>query len=222
VRSEYCFQIENSDAPETVSQTAVFDLKARIGARRISPTSKFALQRIWKVTTMRETIRFAWGISSLGDFVVVMSDKGIVALEFSAMHSAMEDAVRNRFPEAELERSQEGLAAVIDVVARVIDDPSANCDLPLDLRGTPYEIQIWHLLREIPAGQTTSYGALAAKLGSRDTRDVAAAVSNNPIAVIVPCHRVIKKDGSISGYRWGVCRKRALLKRHRANRSHPW
>lgn len=169
---------------------------------------------------MREIIRFAWGISSLGDFVVAMSDKGIVALEFSSMHTAMEDALRIRFPEAEFERSQEELAEVMDVVAGVIDDPSSNCDLPLDLRGTPYEVQVWHMLREIPAGETTSYGALAAKLGSRDPRDVTAAIANNPIAVIVPCHRVIKKDGSISGYRWGVRRKRVLLAREQRATEH--
>lgn len=162
---------------------------------------------------MREIIRFAWGISSLGDFVVAMSEKGLVALEFSSMHAAMEDALRIRFPEAELERSEDGLAAVMEVVAGVIDDPASDCGLPLDLRGTPYELQVWMMLREIPAGQTTSYGALAAKLGSRDPREVTAAIANNPVAVIVPCHRVIKKDGSISGYRWGVRRKRALLAR---------
>ncbi|TAM99011.1 MAG: methylated-DNA--[protein]-cysteine S-methyltransferase [Rhizobiaceae bacterium] len=162
---------------------------------------------------MREIIRFAWGISSLGDFVVAMSEKGIVALEFSSMHTAMEDALRIRFPEAELERSLEELANVMEIVVGVIDDPATDCELPLDLRGTPYEVQVWMMLRDIPVGQTTNYGALAAKLGSRDPRDVTAAIANNPIAVIVPCHRVIKKDGSISGYRWGVRRKRLLLAR---------
>ena len=76
------------------------------------------------------------------------------------------------------------------------------------------------ILREIPAGQTTNYGALAAKLGSRDPRDVTAAIANNPIAVIVACHRVIKKDGSISGYRWDVCRKRVLLAREQRATEH--
>jgi AraC family transcriptional regulator of adaptative response/methylated-DNA-[protein]-cysteine methyltransferase len=169
---------------------------------------------------MREIIRFAWGMSSLGDFVVAKSEKGVVALEFSSMHTAMEDALRIRFPDAELERGQGELAEVMDIVADVIDDPSSNCDLPLDLRGTLYEVQVWHMLREIPAGETTSYGALAAKLGSRDPRDVTAAIANNPIAVIVPCHRVIKKDGSISGYRWGVRRKRALLAREQRATEH--
>ena len=162
---------------------------------------------------MREIIRFAWGSSSLGDFVVAMSDKGIVALEFSAMHATMEEALRNRFPNAELELSQDELADVTGILARVIDNPAIDCELPLDLRGTPYEVKVWLMLREIPAGQTTTYGALAERLHTRDPRDVTAAIANNGVAVILPCHRVIKKDGSISGYRWGVRRKRALLAR---------
>jgi AraC family transcriptional regulator of adaptative response/methylated-DNA-[protein]-cysteine methyltransferase len=169
---------------------------------------------------MREIIRFAWGMSSLGDFVVAMSDKGVVALEFSSAHTAMEDDLRIRFPEAELERNQEEMADVMKIVAGVIDDPTTDCDLPLDLRGTPYEVKAWLMLREIPVGQTTSYGALAANLGSRDPRDVTAAIANNTIAVIVPCHRVIKKDGSISGYRWGVRRKRVLLAREQRATGH--
>ena len=164
---------------------------------------------------MCEIIRFAWGTSSLGDFMVAMSDEGIVSLEFSSIHTAMEDTLRIRFPGANLERSQEYLADVVGIVAGVIDDPATGCDLPLDLRGTPYEVEVWLMLREIPAGQTTTYGALAARLGTQDPRDVTAAIANNPVAVIVPCHRVIKKDGSISGYRWGVRRKRALLVRER-------
>jgi AraC family transcriptional regulator, regulatory protein of adaptative response / methylated-DNA-[protein]-cysteine methyltransferase len=172
------------------------------------------------VTTVREIIRFAWGISSLGDFVVAMSDKGIVALEFSSMHLAMEDALRIRFPDSDLERSQEELVGVIEVVAGAIDDPTSGCDLSLDLHGTCYEVKIWRMSREIPDGQTTTYSALAAKLGTKDPRDVSAAIANNPIAVIVPCHRVIKKDGSISGYRWGVRRKRALLARERRATEH--
>lgn len=164
---------------------------------------------------MRETIRFAWGTSSLGDFVVAVSDSGIVALEFSAMRTAMEDALRARFPDAALDHRPEELAGMIDILAGAIDDPARPCDLPLDLRGTPYEVQVWRMLQGIPAGQTTNYGTLAARLGSRDPREVTAAIAGNPIAVIVPCHRVIKKDGSISGYRWGVRRKQALLARER-------
>ncbi len=162
---------------------------------------------------MRETIRLAWGISALGDFVLTMSDKGIVALEFSSDRSTALDALRDRFPEADIIDSQQDLSDVLDKVKLAIEEPGFDPAVPLDLRGTPYEIEVWSMLGAIPVGETTNYGTLAAKLGTRDAREVTEAIARNPIAVLVPCHRVIKKDGSISGYRWGVKRKRELLRR---------
>jgi AraC family transcriptional regulator of adaptative response/methylated-DNA-[protein]-cysteine methyltransferase len=164
---------------------------------------------------MREIIRFAWGNSSLGDFMMAMSGKGIVALEFSSKSSAAEDALRVRFPEADVIDSEQELTDVIEKVQRAIEAPGFDPAIPLDLRGTPYEIEVWSMLRAIPVGETTNYGALAAKLGTRDAREVTEAIACNPVAVLVPCHRVVKKDGSISGYRWGVKRKRELLARER-------
>ncbi|RZN33198.1 methylated-DNA--[protein]-cysteine S-methyltransferase [Bradyrhizobium sp. Leo121] len=164
---------------------------------------------------MRGIIRFAWGNSSLGDFMVAMSGKGLVALEFSTNHSGVEDALRLRFPEADFIGSEQELTDVLEKVQRVIEAPGFDPAIPLDLRGTPYEIEVWSMLRAIPVGETTNYGALAAKLGTRDAREVTEAIACNPVAVLVPCHRVIKKDGSISGYRWGVQRKRELLARER-------
>jgi AraC family transcriptional regulator of adaptative response/methylated-DNA-[protein]-cysteine methyltransferase len=162
---------------------------------------------------MPEMIRFAWGISSLGDFLVAMSDKGLVALEFSSNRSATEEALHARFPETDITNSQQDLSDVLEGVKRAIEEPGFDPAIPLDLRGTPYELEVWSMLRAIPVGETTNYGALAAKLGTRDARDVTEAIAHNPIAVLVPCHRVIKKDGSISGYRWGFRRKRELLAR---------
>jgi AraC family transcriptional regulator of adaptative response/methylated-DNA-[protein]-cysteine methyltransferase len=164
---------------------------------------------------MREMIRFAWGISSLGDFMVAMSDKGLVALEFASDHSATEQALHARLPEADVTNSQQDLNDVLEGVRRAIEEPGFDPTIPLDLRGTPYELEVWSMLRAIPVGETTNYGALAAKLGTRDARDVTEAIAHNPIAVLVPCHRVIKKDGAISGYRWGFRRKRDLLARER-------
>jgi AraC family transcriptional regulator, regulatory protein of adaptative response / methylated-DNA-[protein]-cysteine methyltransferase len=164
---------------------------------------------------MREIIRFAWGISSLGDFMAAMSDKGLVALEFSSNRSASEHALDARFPEAEITNHQQDLGDVLEGVKRAIEEPGFDPAIPLDLRGTPYELEVWSMLRAIPVGETTNYGVLATKLGTRDARDVTEAIAHNPIAVLVPCHRVIKKDGSISGYRWGFRRKRELLARER-------
>jgi AraC family transcriptional regulator of adaptative response/methylated-DNA-[protein]-cysteine methyltransferase len=164
---------------------------------------------------MRENIRFAWEISSLGDFMVATSGKGLVALEFSSDRSATEHALRARFPEADVTSNQQDLGDVLAGAKRAIEEPGFDPAIALDLRGTPYELEVWSMLRAIPAGETTNYGVLAAKLGTRDARDVTEAIAHNPIAVLVPCHRVIKKDGSISGYRWGFRRKRELLARER-------
>ena len=168
---------------------------------------------------MREIIRFAWGISSLGDFMVAMSNKGLVTMEFSSQHSAMEDALRTRFPQAHVIHCQEELSDVLERVGRAIEEAGFDPGVPLDLRGTPYEVAVWSMLRTIPVGDTTNYGALGTKLGTRDAREVTEAIACNPIAVLVPCHRVIKKDGSISGYRWGFKRKRELLVREQGSGS---
>ena len=162
---------------------------------------------------MAETIRFAWGTSSLGDFLVATSETGLVALEFAADPAQLEDALRARFPDADVTCGQPDLTELLEQVREIIEQPGGDPGLPLDLRGTPYEIRVWTMLRSVPAGETTNYGTFAAELGTRDARDVAAAIASNPVAVLVPCHRVIRKDGSISGYRWGVHRKRALLAR---------
>ncbi len=162
---------------------------------------------------MREIIRFAWATSALGDFIVALSDKGLVSLEFSSHHSAAEDALRDRFSDADVVNSRMELADILNKIRQAIEEPGFDPSVPLDLRGTPYEVEVWSMLRAIPAGETTTYGGLAAKLGTRDAREVTEAIACNPIAVLVPCHRVIKKDGSISGYRWGFKRKRELLAR---------
>ncbi|AOO82006.1 methylated-DNA--[protein]-cysteine S-methyltransferase [Bosea vaviloviae] len=164
---------------------------------------------------MRDIIRFAWGKSSLGDVLVAVSTKGLVAFEFANQRPAMEAALHARFPDAEIVSDASGLAELIGAMAQLVEHPSLTPDIPLDLRGTPYEINVWQMLRDIAMGETTHYGALAALLGTRDARDVTKAIANNPIAILVPCHRVLRKDGSISGYRWGVYRKKALLQREK-------
>ena len=162
---------------------------------------------------MREVIYFAWGKSRLGDILAALSDKGLVALEFSSKPSETEAALRARFPDADVVRDEKRMASILEELERLIDEPRCDPAIPLDLRGTPYQLKVWSMLRKIPIGETRSYGALAAQLGTRDARDVTKAVAENSIAILVPCHRVIKKDGSISGYRWGVKRKRELLAR---------
>ena len=165
---------------------------------------------------MSEHIRYAVGQSSLGAVIVATSDRGLVAFEFGDRHSSLIDALRLRFPDAIAEEDDAGLSGTIEALAALVDHPEHRPDLALDPRGSNYEHRVWDALSEIPAGGTASYGDIAAKLGApREAREVAEACAANPIAILIPCHRVVKKDGSLSGYRWGVRRKRALLERER-------
>jgi len=162
---------------------------------------------------MLERIRYAWGRSSLGEFIAAASDHGLVAFEFGEQRRAMLDALQTRFPDAAIEGDPDGLSDTVAKLEHLVDHPFHDPGITLDMRGSDYQKQVWTMLRRIPASRTTSYGALAAKLGTRDARDVTEAIAMNSIAILVPCHRVVKKDGSISGYRWGVHRKRTLLER---------
>jgi AraC family transcriptional regulator of adaptative response/methylated-DNA-[protein]-cysteine methyltransferase len=169
-------------------------------------------------TEMTDIIHYAQGDSSLGPFVAAQSGRGLAAVAFGEISDSLLDTIRARFPGATLLHAPAVMKPAIDSLAALIDAPAAEAGLPLDMRGTEFELSVWNALRAIPAGRTASYGEIAAKIGSpRQAREVGEACAANPLAVIVPCHRVVKKDGSLSGYRWGVRRKRALIEReHRA------
>jgi AraC family transcriptional regulator, regulatory protein of adaptative response / methylated-DNA-[protein]-cysteine methyltransferase len=163
--------------------------------------------------TMTEHIRYAFGQSSLGEFLAASSEHGIVAFEFVDKKDRPVQRLRERFPDAEVTEDAAGLQDMLAALSESVDRPERPCPLPLDIRGTDFQKRVWEILRRIPAGETTYYGAVAAKLGSTDARDATDAIAKNPIAVLIPCHRVIKKNGSLSGYRGGVRRKRVLLSR---------
>jgi AraC family transcriptional regulator of adaptative response/methylated-DNA-[protein]-cysteine methyltransferase len=162
-----------------------------------------------------EIIRYTLGRSSLGDFVAASSDRGLVLVEFAS--SGEVELMRDRFPDAEIIEGSPMMDATVERLAELIEHPDLPSDLPIDMRGSTFEIGVWEALRRIPPGETVSYGEIAARIGSpREAREVAEACAANRLAVVVPCHRVVKKDGSISGYRWGFRRKRALIERERA------
>lgn len=163
---------------------------------------------------MSESIRYAWGTSSLGEYYAAMTYKGLVGFEFENRIDGAPRSLGERFPDAMIMLDQSGMDDVIKKLAYVVDRPRFDPGIPLDIRGSDYEKKVWELLRQIPSDQTTYYGRVAAEMGTpNDARDVTAAIAANRIAILIPCHRVIKKDGTISGYRWGVTRKRALLER---------
>ena len=165
---------------------------------------------------MTETIRYAWGESSLGSFMVALSQRGIVAQDFTEPGPEFLAVLGQRFPGAILVEDPQSLAGTIARLTQLIERPERTSDLPLDLRGSDFELRVWAALKQIPPGMTASYGEIAARIGApRETREVGEACAANTLAILIPCHRVVKKDGSIAGYRWGVKRKRALLARER-------
>ena len=162
-------------------------------------------------------IRFAVGECWLGSILVAATERGVCAILLGDDPDGLARELQDRFPNARLIG---GDAAFEHLVARVvgyIEAPGRGLDLPLDVRGTAFQQQVWQALRAIPPGSTATYSEIAKRLGRpKSVRAVARACASNPVAVAIPCHRVVRTDGSLSGYRWGVERKRALLDREKA------
>lgn len=161
-------------------------------------------------------IEFAIGESSLGAVLVARSERGLCAILLGDDPTDIEADLRSRFPRAEIAAAGDGFADLVAQVVAFIEEPRAGLDLPLDIRGTAFQRRVWTALRSIPAGRTLSYAEVAELIGSpKSTRAVAGACAANSLAVAIPCHRVVRADGSLSGYRWGVERKAALLDREK-------
>jgi AraC family transcriptional regulator of adaptative response/methylated-DNA-[protein]-cysteine methyltransferase len=162
--------------------------------------------------TSTETLRFGYGDSGLGTIMVAESVRGVAALFIGSDRAKLLRDLKDAFPGAALVPDQVGLEQAIAKAVALIDAPHLRTDLALDLGGSPVELAVWKALQTVPPGQTRTYGAIAKTLPIPATaQDVGAACAANRIAVAVPCHRVVKADGSISGYRWGVRRKRRLI-----------
>jgi AraC family transcriptional regulator of adaptative response/methylated-DNA-[protein]-cysteine methyltransferase len=164
-----------------------------------------------------ETIRTAFADCPFGRLLVGATATGICFLGFAEPDESLLGDLRRRFPRATVVPDEAGLAATVRAVVDFIEEPKAALDLPLDLRGTAFQVRVWEALRKIPPGQTRSYGELAAMIGAPSAvRAVARSCATNPVSLAVPCHRVIGASGDLTGYRWGVPRKRALLAKERA------
>lgn len=160
------------------------------------------------------SLRFGISECSLGATLVAQSERGICAILLGDDPDTLMQDLESAFPQATLLRGDKALAQVIDPVLRFIEAPSIGLDLPLDIRGTAFQQRVWQALQAIPPGTTASYTDIARRIGSpQSMRAVAAACAANVIAVAIPCHRVVRNDGALAGYRWGVARKRALLER---------
>jgi len=163
------------------------------------------------------SIRFAVAECSLGSILVAATDKGVCAILLGDEPEALVHELQDRFPEASLVGGDPDFEQLVAKVVGFVEAPALGLDLPLDVRGTAFQQRVWQALREIPAGSTATYAQLARRVGKpRAVRAVAQACASNPLAVAIPCHRVVRTDGSLAGYRWGIERKRALLDREAA------
>jgi AraC family transcriptional regulator, regulatory protein of adaptative response / methylated-DNA-[protein]-cysteine methyltransferase len=159
-------------------------------------------------------IRFAIGECSLGSILVAMSERGVCAILLGDNPDALARNLQDRFPRATLVGGDPNFESLVARVVGFVEAPRLGLDLPLDVRGTAFQQRVWQALRQIPAGATASYTDIARRIGSpTSVRAVAQACAANSLAVAIPCHRVVRNDGGLSGYRWGVERKRALLQR---------
>jgi AraC family transcriptional regulator, regulatory protein of adaptative response / methylated-DNA-[protein]-cysteine methyltransferase len=162
----------------------------------------------------RTQISFAIGESSLGLILVARNERGVCAILMGDDSGELIGDLHNRFPGTGAIGDDEGCEQLIAKVVAFAEAPALGLDLPLDVRGTAFQRRVWEALRQIPLGSTASYTDIADRIGSpRSARAVAQACAANPLAMAIPCHRVVRSGGALSGYRWGVERKHTLLER---------
>lgn len=159
-------------------------------------------------------IAFTVAQSSLGSILVARSKRGVCAILLGDAPDLLVRDLQDRFPNARLTCGDAGFDSLVSQVVGLVENPRRGLDLPLDVRGTAFQRRVWEVLREIPAGTTASYAEIAERIGAPGAvRAVAGACAANSLAVVIPCHRVVRSDGALSGYRWGIERKRELLRR---------
>lgn len=163
-----------------------------------------------------ERIQYTLAESYLGWALVAATEKGICAIELGDTPEELTNRLRARFPQAKLSSGDPQFSQWAARALAHLESPRQGGDLPLDIQGTAFQRRVWQELREIPAGETASYTQIAAQIGApKAVRAVASACASNKIAVVIPCHRVLRADGSLGGYRWGLARKQRLLDRER-------
>jgi len=204
---------ETLQTQETVTH-AVFDAGFNASSRFYSTADRtlgMAAKR-YKAGGVKTVIRFALGECALGSILVAQSERGICAILLGDDPAALLEDLQTRFPKAELVGGDAHFEQLVAQVVGFVEQPAMGLQLPLDLQGTVFQQRVWHALNEIPPGETATYTQIAERIGSpKAIRAVASACAANPIAVAIPCHRVVRIGGELAGYRWGLERKEKLL-----------
>ncbi|MEZ5424952.1 MAG: bifunctional DNA-binding transcriptional regulator/O6-methylguanine-DNA methyltransferase Ada [Pyrinomonadaceae bacterium] len=155
--------------------------------------------------------------TDLGKLLAARTEKGVCAVSFGETEKELDEFLRGEFPQAEISRDDSGLKKIVEAILANLNGTLKAIDLPLDLRATAFQMRVWEILRKIPYGETVSYSDIAERMGNKNAvRAVARACATNRVALLIPCHRVVRKGGDLSGYRWGVGRKEKLLEREGA------
>lgn len=194
---------------------AIYEAGYGSASRAYDARSKQALS-LGEVRRGGEGLQIIYSVAKcdIGLVLIATTNKGICCIELGESKQKLFVALRERFPHAEISEDTQALKRQVSDVLSFIHEPQKDCALPLDIRGTAFQIRVWNELRKIPPGTTTTYSELARRVKKPTAvRAVASAVARNKIAVVIPCHRVIGKNGDICGYHWGVDRKRHLLQR---------
>jgi AraC family transcriptional regulator of adaptative response/methylated-DNA-[protein]-cysteine methyltransferase len=198
--------------------TAIYDAGFNSSGRFYETSSQLLgmTPRTFRAGGEGATIRFAVGECSLGSILVAASQRGICSIALGDDPAALVEEFQDQFPKAELIGGDEEFEQWVAQAIAFVEQPALGLRLPLEVRGTAFQHRVWMKLREIPYGQTRSYTQIAQALSEpKAARAVARACAANPIAVAIPCHRVVRTDGSLSGYRWGIERKARLLEAER-------
>lgn len=154
--------------------------------------------------------------SDLGKLLIARTEKGICAVTFGDDENVLTENLSKEYPHAEITENNESLKTYVEAILANLAGADKTLDLPLDIQATTFQMRVWELLRKIPYGETVSYSDIAERLDNKNAvRAVATACASNRVALVIPCHRVIGKSGNLSGYRWGIERKKAILKKEK-------
>lgn len=197
---------------------AIYDSGYASSSRFYAQSAQMLGMEPWRYRDGGEGVHVRFAISQcyLGWVLVAATSKGVCAIEFADAPEALESNIMQRFPQAQLDPDDADFYCLVAQVIAYLDTPHGRLDIPLDIQGTVFQRQVWQALCQIPSGATASYAQVAQSLGKpAASRAVAQACASNKIAVAIPCHRVLRSDGGLGGYRWGIQRKRALLERER-------